>query len=159
MSLKEWKDKELNGLLMKKWGFLKEDSRGRQDRNLTRNIRNDEKHIDDLDKDVGDDKRELDEGHDGPCGHGCGCPDAEDSEIVEGGMSYRDDDAAEESGLGKETETNPGDFTGTRGSEKEAVSALKQRKGLEENRSGKISVREAKEITRRIMARVRKEGK
>ena len=40
---------------------------------------------------------------------------------------------------------------------KKAVSALKPGKGLEHTRSGKISVREAKQITRRIIERIRKE--
>jgi hypothetical protein len=145
MSLKEWKNNELNGLLMKKWGLLKEDSGAREDRNLTRNIQDDEKHIDDLDKDVGDDKRELDEGHDGPCGHGCGCPDVEDSEIVEGGMSYRDEDIGSKEHNDEKDNPDPSD---------DAILGLKK-----ENTSGKISVKEAKEITRRIIARVRKEGK
>jgi len=145
MSLKEWKNNELNGLLMKKWGLLKEDSGAREDRNLTRNIRNDEKHIDDLDKDIRDDKDELDEGHAGPHGPGCGCPDNADSEIVEGCPSYRDEDIGSKEHNDEEGNRDPSD---------DAILGLKK-----ENRSGKISVKEAKEITRRIIARVRKEGK
>jgi len=67
--------------------------------------------------------------------------------------------ADELSGLDKESEKDPADYTGTRKREKKAVSALKRGKGLEETRSGKISVREAKQITRRIIERIRKEGK
>ena len=145
MSLKEWKNNELNGLLMKKWGLLKEDSRAREDRNLTRNIRDDEKHIDDLDKDMRDDKEELDEGHAGPHGPECGCPDMEDSEIVEGGMSYREEDIDSKEHNDEEGNRDPSDDT---------ILGLKK-----ENTSGKISVKEAKEITRRIIARVKKEGK
>ena len=63
------------------------------------------------------------------------------------------------SGLDKESEKDPADYTGTRKREKKAVSALKRGKGLEETTSGKISVREAKQITRRIIERIRKEGK
>ncbi len=62
------------------------------------------------------------------------------------------------SGLDKESEKDPADYTGTRKREKKAVSALKRGKGLEETTSGKISVKEAKEITRRIIERIRKEG-
>jgi hypothetical protein len=144
MSLKEWKNNELNGLLMKKWGLLKEDSGAREDRNLTRNIRNDEKHIDDLDKDVRDDKKELDEGHAGPHGPECGCSDMEASLSAEGGMSYRSDDGSKEHN----------DEEGNRDPSDDTILGLKK-----ENTSGKISVKEAKLITRRILARVRKEGK
>jgi len=144
MSLKEWKDNELNGLLMKKWGLLKEDSRVREDRNLTRNIRSDEKHIDDLDTDIRDDKKELDEGHAGPHGPECGCPDMEGSEIAESGLMYRRGDGSKEHK----------DEEGIRDPAGDAILGLKK-----ENTSGKISVKEAKEITRRIIARVRKEGK
>ncbi len=71
MSLNEWKNKELNMLLMKKWGLLKEG---------TAKERNDEEgNRPSMAKDM-----DLDEGHE----HGpeCGCPD------VEEGMKYRDED-------------------------------------------------------------------
>ena len=71
MSLNEWKNKELNMLLMKKWGLLKEG---------TAKERNDEEdNRPSMAKDM-----DLDEGHE----HGpeCGCPD------VEEGMKYRSED-------------------------------------------------------------------
>ena len=71
---------------------------------------------------------------------------------------HRVEDDEEESGMHKQSEKDPADFTGTRKREKKAIAALKHGKGLEEVASGKISVREAKEITRRIIERVRKEG-
>ena len=197
MSLKEWKNNEINTKLMKKWGFLKES-----------------KEV------TTEDTEELDEGHE----HGpeCGCPDMEE------GMKYRGDDndldenyidlakrrgqyhkaltADDLSGLDKESEKDPADYTGTRDEEEEEIDHLKHGKALEEDsedegrdekelrdlerrhaththikalkrdmdydedhedrrergdhfREGKISVKEAKQITRRIIERIRKEGK
>jgi len=103
MSLNEWKNKELNMLLMKKWGFL-----------------------------------------------------------TEGLGGYRDDDDGDNYDAVEEEdfdEGDPADFTGTRGREEKATSALKKGKGLEESGRRKISVREAKEITRRIIERIKKESK
>ncbi len=73
--------------------------------------------------------------------------------------AHRVEDEDEESGMHKQSEKDPADYTGTRKREKRAISALKKGKGLEETASQKISVREAKEITRRIIERIRKEGK
>jgi hypothetical protein len=199
MSLKEWKNNELNTLLMKKWGLLKEgkvprgdaghggseddhyqfdkkereaelqedsegeetyhygEDEGRDDHELRDLIKRHARksHIDALKRDMHydedhEDRRErgdhFREGHE----HGpeCGCPDMEDSEIVEGGMSYRDED---EEDIGSKEHN---DEEGNRDPSDDAILGLKK-----ENRSGKISVKEAKEITRRIIARVRKEGK
>jgi hypothetical protein len=82
MSLNEWKNNELNTLLMKKWGLLKEE----------KNEPADVAKADDrtAGEEAGEDAAEdLEEGHEH--GSGCGCPDQEDSEIVEG-SPYRDDD-------------------------------------------------------------------
>ena len=78
--------------------------------------------------------------------------------MAEGHM-HRVEDEDEESGMHKQSEKDPADYTGTRKREKKAISALKKGKGLEESAPKKISVREAKEITRRIIERIRKEGK
>lgn len=75
------------------------------------------------------------------------------------GHHHRVEDDEEESGMHKQSEKDPADYTGTRKREKKAVSALKHGRGLEENTSGKISVKEAKEITRRIIERIKREGK
>ena len=72
---------------------------------------------------------------------------------------HRVEDDEKESGMHKQSEKDPADYTGTRKREKKAIKALKTGKGLEEATSGKISVREAKEITRRIIERIKKEGK
>ena len=79
MSLKEWKNDEINTKLMKKWGFLKEG---------TTKERNDEEgnrpsYAKDMD---------LDEGHEHSAN--CGCPDMEE------GMKYRDEDELEEGSAG-----------------------------------------------------------
>jgi hypothetical protein len=66
MSLKEWKNAELNRNLMKKWGFLKES-----------------KEV------TTEDTTELEEGH--KCGPSCGCPDME-----EGMMYRDDDKSEED---------------------------------------------------------------
>ena len=148
MSLKEWKDNELNMLLMKKWGFLKES------------------------KDAA--AEDLEEGHE---------HDDEDDcpELEEGGMVYRDDDEPEleEDTEGEETyhygedegrdDKELGDLL-RRHASRAHIDALKRDMAYDEGhedrgehgthfREGKISVREAKEITRRIIERIRKEGK
>ncbi len=191
MSLKEWKNNEINQKLMKKWGLLTEE----------KNEPADVAHADRVlsGEEAGEDAaEELEEGH--VHGSDCGCPDMEE------GMKYRKEDD-----WGK----SPAAFTGTEKEEEEAISRLKHGKALEEDsegeetyhygedegrdehelrdlikrhatrshidalkrdmaydedhedrhergthfREGKISVREAKEITRRIIERIHKEGK
>jgi len=180
MSLKEWKDNEINTKLMKKWGFLKES-----------------KEV------TTEDTEELEEDHE----HGpeCGCPGQEleegwgfrkedDKDLEEGGADYRDDDDLEE-GWAK---VPPDDETDVVSSPELDRRAWAQNKGpkvsgkklddprarptipahqrlgkksrpatpgsrnvftTEGKTSGKISVREAKEITRRIIERIKKESK
>ena len=263
MSLKEWKNAELNRNLMKKWGFLNEskeeiteDSEGEETYRYGEDEGEDDKelhdlerkhatraHIDALKRDMDYDEdherrgekdtdfregvEEVDEGIFSPnhyCVHHGGVQHEgqfkmaeavghnfdrdlnkvtrydmklDDGTILEGvsaedimvtsasmaeGHMHRVEDeddldenyvdlakdrgqyhkaltADELSGLDKESEKDPADYTGTRGREKKAVSALKRGKGLEEVASGKISVKEAKQITRRIIERIRKEGK
>ena len=138
MSLKEWKNDELNTLLMKKWGLLKEDSGAEERRHAEDNIRDDEKHAKDLKRDEEDDEKELEEG----CGD---ASRAEDEEELEEGWGYRDED-----GKKKEAANQRGNRS----------RSMKNDLDLEEvNTSGKISVREAKQITRRIIRRIKKEGK
>tara|TARA_R110002110_G_scaffold364415_1_gene574244 strand:+ start:532 stop:1404 length:873 start_codon:yes stop_codon:yes gene_type:complete len=138
MSLKEWKNDELNTLLMKKWGLLKEDSGAEERRHAEDNIRDDKKHVKDLKRDEEDDEKELEEG----CGDAYG---AEDEEELEEGWGYRDED-------GKKREA-----ANQRGNQSRS---MKNDLDLEEvNTSRKISVREAKQITRRIIQRIKKEGK
>jgi hypothetical protein len=88
---------------------------------------------------------------------------AEDIQVTSASLAeehhHRVEDAEEESGMNKQSEKDPADYTGTRDEEEEAIKALKTGKGLEESSSKKISVREAKQITRRIIERIRKEGK
>jgi len=108
MSLKEWKNNEINTKLMKKWGFLTES------------------------------KEVTTEGECPEHGPGCGCPD------IEEGMKYRKDDEAAD--VAHADRVLSGEEAGEDASEE-----------LGENR--KISVREAKEITRRIIERLRKEGR
>ena len=121
MSLKEWKNDELNMLLMKKWGLLKEN---KEDVAAAANA------------------DELEEGHEHSAD--CGCPDQE----LEEGWGYRDDD--EEELLRKAKSGERGEFPVYKDPEPEAGQRFKK---------GKISVKEAKEITRRIIERIKKEGK
>jgi hypothetical protein len=227
MSLKEWKNAELNRNLMKKWGLLKEEKLPEMDESMvdigSKEHDDEEGNRPSMAKDM-----DLDEGHE--CGPGCGCPGMEE------GMKYRDEDDLDEnyidlakrrgqyhkaitaddlSGLDKESEKDPADYTGTREREKRAVQALKKGKALEEDsegeetyhygedegrddrelhdlikrhatrshidalkrdmdydedhedrhergthfREGKITVKEAKQITRRIIERIKREGK
>ena len=64
MSLKEWKNDEINTKLMKKWGLLRE-----------------------VKEVTAEEAEELVEAHDGPHGLECGCPIQEESD-----MMYRDED-------------------------------------------------------------------
>ena len=96
MSLKEWKNNELNMLMMKKWGLLKEDSGKEEHDHAEANIHDDKEHIKDLKRDVKDDEKELEEGH--VHGSECGCPE---DEMKEGGMRYRGEDEPEEGAWGK----------------------------------------------------------
>ena len=90
---------------------------------------------------------------------------AEDIQVTNASLAeghdhpMRDEDDEEESGMHKQSEKDPADYTGTRKREKRAVSALKKGKGLEEVTAGKISVREVKELTQRIIQRLTEEGK
>ena len=106
MSLKEWKNNELNTLLMKKWGLLKEGT--------AKERADEEGNRPSMAKDM-----DLDEGHE----HGpeCGCPDMEE------GLQYRKEDD-----WGK----SPAAFTGTEKEEEEAISHLKKGKALEEDSEG-----------------------
>jgi len=230
MSLKEWKDNEINTKLMKKWGFLKEgkevttedieeleEFKGipaqREKQRSLKGMSADPKaqcrelqaKISQLEGDLAEASRDphgqaqyyiaqdlhtaqaaakearcglaenLEEGHE----HGpeCGCPDMEE------GMKYREEDKPEaklqEKTEGEET-YDYGEAEGhdekelhdlvKRHATKSHIDALKRDMDYDEDhedrhergtdfREGKISVREAKQITRRIIERIRKEGK
>ena len=62
MSLKEWKDNQINTKLMKKWGLLREDSGAEERQHAKDNIANDKKHIKSLKGDMDADEKELEEG-------------------------------------------------------------------------------------------------
>ena len=213
MSLKEWKNNEINTKLMKKWGFLKEGKLPAGDAGHG-GSGDDHYQFDKKERDA-----ELEEGHEHSAE--CGCPDMEE------GMKYRaeDDDldenhvdlardrgqlhkalSPEELGIGSKEhddeegnrdpsddailglkEDSEGEETYHYGEaeghdEKELhdlvrrhatrshIDALKRDMDYDEDhedrgergthfREGKISVREAKQITRRIIERIRKEGK
>jgi hypothetical protein len=166
MSLKEWKNNEINTKLMKKWGFLKEGKLPAGDAG----------HGGSGDEHYQFDKKEreaeLEEGHE----HGpeCGCPD-----MYEENMMYRDEDTdLKEDSEGEET-YHYGEAEGhdekelhdlvKRHATRSHIDALKRDMDYDEDhedrhergtdfREGKISVREAKQITRRIIERIRKEG-
>jgi len=216
MSLKEWKDNELNTLLMKKWGLLKESTyrddddeleEGSTDRDedekldeiapmlaagagmaagALMNRDDDEEEDDEKDKKIdeiaplmaaglgmaaggmmGGKKRHEDDDEDDAVGlsgrrqkkldeilpalAAMAVPAAAGAAgMAAGKLMSRDDDEEEE---------DPADYTGTRRREKKAIRALKRGKGLEERARAKISVREAKEITRRIIERIKKESR
>ena len=175
MSLKEWKNNEVNTKLMKKWGLLKEE----------KNEPADVVKADDelAGEEAGEDaSEELEEGH--VHDDKCGCPDMEE------GMQYRDDDEDKdlEEGFGWRDEDqekgvkrhvvggNPelADFIMPNEPEGEPPAPgervwdprhLKTKTtkvppvSVKERTSQKISVREAREITRRIIERIKKESK
>jgi len=189
MSLKEWKNNEINTKLMKKWGLLKEG------------------HVHNAD--CGCPDQELEEGcpssNFDPGGDEVVADEEEEEEgLEEGGMAYRDDDEEEVERRierpywGRAADpyhfaADSAEWPGTRRHD-DQMDALEQPRGrwrgrgpgfrnrppkrsknvagtkwqtaptipdLEpvSERNQKISVREAKQITRRIIERVRKEGK
>ncbi len=81
MSLKEWKNNEINTKLMKKWGLLTETK-------ATQAVTTEE-------------VEELEEGHE--CGPGCGCPVQEGTDAM-----YRDEDTMEEAFPGIGDQATPG---------------------------------------------------
>lgn len=76
--------------------------------------------------------------------------DEGDHDLEESGVRYRRDQGYEKS---------PAAFTDTEAEEQMATANLKRGKGLEETSNPKLSVREAKELTRRIMERIKEEIK
>lgn len=118
MSLKEWKNNEINMKLMKKWGLLKEGIASREE--------------------------ELEEGW--------GWRD--EDELDEGGALYRREEKGE--GWGKDPEAFEPEGPERMAKAKKAVTG---RKLAPEGLGRKISVREAKNITRRIIERVRQEAR
>ena len=115
---------------MKKWGLLKEDSGAEERRHAEDNIRDDEKHIKNLKRDEKDDEKEL-----------------EESKFDDMEQARKEEELNEDS---KSKEHN--DEEGNR------PSMAKKMRLKKEHTSGKLSVREAKEITRRIIERIRKEN-
>jgi len=198
MSLKEWKNNEINTKLMKKWGLFKEskeeiteDSEGEETYHYGEDEGDDEKelhdlerrhatraHIDALKRDMSYDEEHERRGEEG-------------THFTEGGMVYRDED---EDPLDRPTRRrdNPlkalsakdyegiasrahGDEEGNRPSmardmdlkggrvTRGASSRLGKRRNLGGTyrtiKQEKISVREAREITRRIIERIKQESK
>ena len=200
MSLKEWKNNQINTKLMKKWGLLREDSGAEERQHAKDNIANDKKHIKSLKGDMDADEKELEEGS---CGdeHYQFDKRERDGELEENARELysRGPDDRTQAYDGADEPTgdpvdgvdwggdglDPEDYTpappmggGARGEEERkrleaAIQDIVNRRTgrpegtpLEEmfrkpskQKSGKISVREAKQITRRIIERVKKEGK
>jgi hypothetical protein len=156
MSLKEWKNDEINTKLMKKWGFLKE----------SKNEPADVAKADDelAGEEAGEDaSEELEEG--------CGYRD-EDDELEEGSagdwskMAQKNDPADLPGGMNAADRAQIAQAK--RGPKVKAKRKNRAAGGdnkpaqikLESNKiSPKISVREAKQITRRIIERIKLENK
>ena len=181
MSLKEWKNNEINTKLMKKWGFLKEsveklyedcpehgpecegcdsqleeNTEGEETYDYGEAEGHDEKelhdlikrhatrsHIDALKSDMGYDRRHQVRGEEGT--------DFHETTDLEGLRSQA-------GGEGDERYQYSVGDAAKKGGKLDAPSAGGQMLPREGARA-KISVREAKEMTRRILTRVRKEGK
>ena len=203
MSLKEWKNNEINTKLMKKWGLLKEeknepkdvkhadrvlsgeeagedaaeelqeDSEGEETYHYGEAEGHDEKelhdlvkrhatksHIDALKRDM-----DYDEDHEDRHEHG---------DHFRENVKYRDDEeeeqlAWEEDPVARaDLSSLPGLSHGDKGEimfgdegspERKAALKAKRRAFAKQFKENKISVREAKQITRRIIERIKKEGK
>jgi hypothetical protein len=168
MSLKEWKNNEINQKLMKKWGLLKEEKNEPADVAKA----DDELAGEEAGEDAAEDLEE-----------GCGDYRDEDEDLEEG-FGWRDEDQDEKRKSHSSWDPsvkrhvvggNPelADFIMPNEPEGEPPAPgdrvwdprhLKTKTtkvppvSVEERTSQKISVREAKEITRRIIERIRKEG-
>ena len=166
MSLKEWKNDEINTKLMKKWGFLKE---GKFPAGDAGHGDSEDEH-DQFDKkereaelEEGSDYRDEDELEEGNAGDFAAMADEEDPSDLPPGNLALDRQAMAKASKGAKVS---GKKLGRLG----AAGGRRQRPGspggknvfttaTEGQSSGKISVKEAKQITRRIIERIRKEAK
>ena len=163
MSLKEWKNNEINTKLMKKWGLLKEGSpaesenmRGRK----TKEIEDveDEKGLEETCSGVEDEELEEILGFDKTQAHG---DERAWKRIAQGGTATRPRHHSSVKGHTVAPHTG-GMELGDQAYEPstpEEIAAAEKFKAAKRQENKKISVREAKEITRRIIERIRKEGK
>ena len=199
MSLKEWKDNEINTKLMKKWGFLKESKEVTTED--TEELEEGHEHgpecgCEEMEegvwagagkyKQMADDEEDPKDVPAGPWGLGNVGPDpvkAKGNKLPDlhgaGGRTKVPQIKLEEEDEAKET-YDYGEAEGhdekelhdlvKRHATKSHINALKRDMSYDEDherrgesgtdfREGKISIREVKEITRRIIERVRKEGK
>ena len=141
MSLKEWKNNEINTKLMKKWGFLTE---GTAEERESDNQRGNQKVS-------MEDAEDLEEGF-------ADVPPDDETDVPASPVLDRRAIAQASANAPKPT-PKPGRLGAAGGRRARAASAgSKNVFTTEGDASGKISVREAKEITRRIIARIRKEG-
>tara|TARA_R110000824_G_scaffold73866_2_gene187976 strand:+ start:1735 stop:2721 length:987 start_codon:yes stop_codon:yes gene_type:complete len=193
MSLKEWKNNEINTKLMKKWGFLNENKEvtteggaGDEHYQFDKKEREDEleegcgpAYRDDEEGDLEEgmtikgitsegEEIELEEilGFDKTQAHG---DERAWKRIAQGGTATRPRHHSSVKGhtvaphtggmeLGDQA-YEPSTPEEIAAAEKFKAAKRQESKKISENRSGKISIREAKQITRRIIERIRKEGK
>jgi hypothetical protein len=195
MSLKEWKNNEINTKLMKKWGFLKEskevtteDTEEGHEHGPECGCPDMEEGMQYRDDELDTRTRHLKPGKDGkmvpmerdPDYKGIGSKGHDDMEGDQFGMGDPlKKDKLEEDSEGEET-YDYGEAEGhdekelhdlvKRHATRSHIDALKRDMDYDEDhedrhergtdfREGKISVKEAKQITRRIIERIRKEGK
>ena len=158
MSLKEWKDNQINTKLMKKWGFLKEgscgDERYEPEGELEENARElytrgpDDRTqaYDAADEPTGDPVDDVDWG-----GDGLDPEDYTPAPPMGGGSRGEEERKRLEAAIRDIVNSRLGRPEGT------PLEEIFRKPSKQENK--KISVREAKKITRRIIERVKKEGK
>ena len=151
MSLHEWKNKELNTLLMKKWGLLKEGTaKEREDEEGNRPSMAKDMDLDEEAGHPGQDCATAHPGEDHPMEEAAVDVARSRGQLHKAIPMSAFEDEEEESEVPKPgvRVTDPKHLNRTTAK----VPAVKVREG-----SHKISVREAKELTRRIIERVRKE--
>ena len=162
MSLKEWKNNEINTKLMKKWGLLKETIKTADDEIVG------EAADDELEEGCGDAYRSEDEEELEENAEWAGTRRRDDpitaltDKDYEGiGSEESDDEEGNRPSMAADMDIQGGRVT------EPASSRLGKRRRTRgalgsgvwgENATGKISVREAKEITRRIIERIKKEN-
>lgn len=147
MSLKEWKNNEINTKLMKKWGLLTEAKEAPPEELTEASKEEESEHYG---EDESSDKHEEDRLEDHL--------DAIEHHLKRlrddmGFDQHREDDHMDEGGMNYRKEDEPAD---DRRGDDELDS---QETGVNETVSKKLSVKEAKELAHRLIERIRKEGK
>ena len=157
MTIQEWKNNELNKLLLEKWGYRKEDDKAKEDESANQRGNQKVSMEDEMDLEEGE---ELEEG----------CPHEEEEELVEGDplmkltpKGHRDTETSSDKRL--RYEKDPASFMTTEAHEIGLGTARRkwrkafagQFKESAESDERMLTLEEARDVARRIFERIQKE--